>query len=187
MEHTHSAILGPHRPLDLTTIINRVTGTVTFRRRTITSIATDRRATLEAGLIVTLVGVTTAIGYRTDVAVAIVAALTGWVGLTATIWYITNRFMSPASSRVDVEPLLRTIGFASAPVALGIVHFIWALGPFLGGIGTLWSFIATAFAVRHTTHLGWLRALALTIGGGIAVNVVGIIVSVLTGIHPQIW
>jgi hypothetical protein len=187
MEHTHSAIPGPHRPLDLTTIINRVTGTITFRRRTIMSIAADRRATLEAGIIIALVGVTTAIGHRTDVAVAITAALMGWLGLAVTVWYITNRFMYPPASHVDVEPILRAVGFASAPAALGIVHFIWVLGPFLGGIGTLWSFAATAFVVRHTTRLGWLRTLAITIGAGIIVNVVGIVVSLITGIYPQIW
>jgi hypothetical protein len=49
--------------------------------------------------------------------IAITAALMGWLGLAVTIWYISNRFMCPPASHVDVEPLLRGIGFASAPVA----------------------------------------------------------------------
>ncbi|HEV2128707.1 MAG TPA: hypothetical protein VGR22_08825, partial [Thermomicrobiales bacterium] len=168
-------------------IIDRTTGTVTFRRVTVISITADRPATLEAGIVVALVGLATAIGYRTDVTMAIAGALIGWGGLASAIWFIADRFMSTPTSREDFQPLVRTIGYATAPAMLNVIHFIWWLGPLAAGFGTLWAFAATAFAVRQTTRFGWLRVIALTVGGGIVVNVLGFMLAAIAGIAPQVW
>lgn len=158
MAQTHPATPELNRSFDLDTLIDRVTGIVTFHRATVTSIAADRRALIEAGIVVALVGLATGIGHRADVTMAIDAALIGWVGLTAAIWYIADRFMSTPTSGDDLQALLRTVSYAMAPGVLGITHFIWGLGLLVSGVGTLWSFAVTAFAVRHTTHYGWPRA-----------------------------
>src|SRR5690606_1079381 len=152
-------------------IIDRVKGTVTFSRRTIAGIAADRGATIEAAIVVAIVGLAGAIGHQHDVVRSIVAALLGWAGLAGTIWFIADRFMGTPTSREEFQPLLRTIGYALAPASLGVIHFIWGLGPMLGAIGTLWSFVATIFAVRYTTQFGWARSIILTIAGGIVINV----------------
>lgn len=173
--------------IDVNTIIERVKGVATFNRGTVTSIAADRRASLEAGLVVTAVGLATAIGFRWDVITALFAVIIGWVGLTAAIWFIADRFMSTPTYPESFQPLLRTIGYAQAPAALVLIEFIWGLGPLIAGVGTLWSFAATIFAVRHTTQFSYPRSIVLAIGAGLVVNVAGFIVSVITGIDPQIW
>ncbi|HYH13476.1 MAG TPA: YIP1 family protein [Thermomicrobiales bacterium] len=187
MAQSQSTLPRFHQSINADTIIDRIKGTATFSRRTIASIAADRSATIEAGIVVALVGVAGAIGHQHDVMGAIVAALIGWVGLAGAIWFVADRFMGTPTSRESFQPLLRTIGYALAPASLVVIHFIWGLGPLVAGIGTLWSFAATVFAVRYTTQFGWVRSLILTIAGGIFINIAGFILSVFTGIDPQIW
>lgn len=187
MAHTHSTLPRLHHSINADSIIDRVKGTATFSRRTITSIAADRNATIEAGIVVALVGLATAIGHQRDVMNAIVAALIGWGGLAGAIWFIADRFMGTPTSREAFQPLLRAIGYAMAPAALVVIHFVWGLGPLVAGVGTLWSFAATIFAVRYTTQFGWVRAGILTLAGGIIISIAGFILSVITGIDPTIW
>ncbi len=187
MAQSHAQMPRLHHALDLDTMLARIRGTATLSRGTISTIAADRNATVEAGIVVAVVGTATALGYRTDVVPAIVAALLGWLMLTGTIWYIADRFMSPPTWRESFQPLARTIGYALAPAALGVIHFIWVLGPMVAGIGTLWSFVATVAAVRYSTGFGWSRAVILAIAGGIVVNIAGFFLAITTGIDPQIW
>lgn len=187
MAQTQSTLPRLHHSINADTIIDRIKGTAIFSRRIIASIAADRNATIEAGIVVALVGLAGAIGHQNDVMNAIASALLGWVGLTGAIWFVADRFMGTPTSRESFQPLLRTIGYALAPASLVVIHFIWGLGPLLAGIGTLWSFVATVFAVRYTTHFGWVRSFILTIAGGIFINVAGFILSIFTGLDPQIW
>lgn len=173
--------------LDVHTILDRIKGVLTFQRSTVTSIASDRSATLEAGLVVTAVGLASAIGLREDIFPMLAATLIGWAGLSGVIWFIAERFLGTPTSHESVQPLLRTIGYAQAPAALVIIHFIWGLGPLVGFVGFVWSFAATIFAILHTTRFGWLRSTALTLAGGIVVSIIGFMVSVFTGIDLQIW
>lgn len=172
---------------DIHNVIERIKGVLTFRRTTVTSIAADRGATLEAGIVVATVGLASAIGLREDAVTMLVATLVGWAGLTAAVWFFAEHVLSTPTSHESFQPLLRTIGYAQAPAALVIVHFIWGLGPMIGLIGFVWSFTATIYAILRTTHFGLPRSTALTIAGGIMVNVVGFIISIITGIDPQIW
>ena len=187
MAQTQSTLPRLHQSINADSIIDRIKGTVTFSRRTITSIAADRNATVEAAIVVAIVGLATAIGHQHDVMNALVSAFLGWAGLAGAIWFIADRFMGTPTSRESFQPLLRSIGYALAPASLVVIHFIWGLGPLVAGIGTLWSFAATVFAVRYTTHFGWVRSLILTVAGGIFINVAGFIISIFTGLDPQIW
>lgn len=187
MAQTHTTAPGFQPTIDAQNIIERIKGTVTFKRSTTTSIAADRSASIEAGIVVAIIGLATAMGYQTDVVSAIAAALIGWAGLSGAIWFIADRFMGTPTSRESFLPLLRTVGYAQAPASLVIIHFIWGLGPMVAGIGTLWSVAATIFAVRYTTHFGWPRSILLTLAGGIVVNVVGFMIALVFGIDPQIW
>jgi len=176
-----------HAAFDLQNIIERIKGVLTFSRTTITSIAADRGATLEAALVVVAIGLATAIGYRDDVVTTITATLIGWAGFTGAVWFIADRFLGTPTSRGSFVPLLRTVGYAQAPAALALVHFIWGLGPMIGVVGWVWSFAATVFALHHTTQFGYPRSVALTLVGGLAVAIFGFIFSVFTSINPQIW
>lgn len=187
MAHTTHSLDKLHTSFDINTIIDRVKGVLTFQRATVRSVASDRSATLEAAFVVAAVGLASAIGLREDVVSMLAATLIGWAGLAAVIWFIGERFLAAPTSHESFQPLLRTIGFAQAPAALAIINFIWILGPIVGFVGLVWSFAATVFAVHHASGVGWLRSLALTTVGGISVSILGFIMSVITGIDPQIW
>ncbi len=173
--------------LSIDSISDRVRGAITLHRRIVTGIAADRRATVEAGIVVALVGLATAIGDRDALTAGIVNALLGWVMLTGTVWYLSGHMLGTPTFRAEFQPLLRTIGYALAPVALGIVGFIWVLGPMVSGVGTMWAFLATIAAVRYTTRFGWGRSFALTLAGGIIVAIVGWMLSMTIGLDPHIW
>lgn len=173
--------------LSIDSIADRVRGAITLHRRIVAGIAADRRATVEAGIVVALVGLATAIGDRDALSTGIVNALLGWVMLTGTVWYLSGHMLGTPTFRAEFQPLLRTIGYALAPVALGIVGFVWVLGPMVSGVGTLWAFLATIAAVRYTTRFGWVRSFALTLAGGIVVAIVGWVLAMTIGLDPQIW
>lgn len=178
-----------HLPMSIDTdsIIERVRGAVTFKRSTIAGIAADRKATLEAAIVVAIVGLATAIGGRDHLVDTTVDVMVGWAMLAGVIWYLADRVLGTPTSRESFLPLLRSTGFALAPAVLSVVGFIWGLGAMVSGFGTLWSFIATIVAVQITTRFGWPRAIALTLAGGIVVNVAAFIINFTTGINPQVW
>lgn len=187
MAQSHHALPNPRISLSIDSIADRVRGAITFHRRIITGIAADRRATLEAAIVVAIVGAATAIGDRADLSTGIVNALLGWAMLSATIWYLAGHMLGTPTSREDVLPLLRTIGYALAPVSLGVIGFVWVLGPMVSAVGTMWAFLATIAAVRYTTRFGWGRSFALTLAAGIVVAIAGWLLAALTGLDPHVW
>ena len=176
-----------HLSLSFDSIADRVRGAITLHRRIITGIAADRRATFEAGIVVALVGLATAIGDRDALSTGIVNALLGWVMVTGAVWYLSGHMLGTPTFRAEFQPLLRTIGYALAPVALGVVGFVWVLGPMVSGVGTMWAFLATIAAVRYTTHFSWGRSFALTLAAGIVVAIVGWMLAMTVGLDPHIW
>jgi hypothetical protein len=187
MAQTPQVLPNPSFSLSIDSIADRVRGAITFHRWIIAGIAADRRATVEAGVVVALVGLATAIGDRDHLANGIVNALIGWAMLTGAIWYLATHMLGTPAFHADFQPLLRTIGYALAPVALGIIGFVWVLGPMVSAVGTMWAFLATIAAVRYTTRFGWGRSFALTLAAGIAVAIVGFLLSLVTGLDPHVW
>jgi hypothetical protein len=187
MAQSPHALPNPHFSLSIDSIADRVRGAITFHRAIIAGIAADRRATLEAGIVVAVVGLATAIGGRDALSTGIVNALLGWVMLTGTIWYLAGTLLGTPTSRGDFAPLLRTIGYALAPVSLGVIGFVWVLGPMVAAVGTMWGFLATIAAVRYTTRFGWGRSFALTLAAGIVVAIAGWLLSLVTGLDPHVW
>lgn len=187
MAQSPQVLPNPSFSLSIDSIADRVRGAITFHRRIIAGIAADRRATVEAGIVVALVGLATAIGDRDGISTGIVNALLGWAMLTGTIWYLAGHMLGTPTFRADFQPLLRTTGYALAPVALGIIGFVWVLGPMVSAVGTMWAFLATIAAVRYTTRFGWVRSFALTLAGGIVVAIAGWLLSLMTGLDPHVW
>ena len=96
------------------------------------------------------------------VAASIIGGLIGWL-----IWAaLTNYIGKALGGTADYGEMLRVLGFAQAPIALGII-------PFVGGIvGLVWMFIAAVVAVREgldfstgkalgTLVLGWIVLVAI--------------------------
>ncbi len=189
MAQPTQSLTKPHLPVTINTdsLAERVRGMITFRRSTVASVASDYGATLEAAVVVGAVGIATGIGTSAAVMPTLGGVLAGWVGLAAAIWLMANRFLGTPTSRESFMPLLRTVGYAQAPAALSLLAFIWGFGPMISTLGFAWSLLVTIFAVRYTAQFGYGRTSVMVIAGGIAVNVIGFFLTLMTGIDPQVW
>jgi hypothetical protein len=178
-----------HLPASINTdsIVERVRGMITFRRGTVASIAADRSASLEAAIVVVAVGIATGIGTSATIMAALAGVIVGWIGISLVVWFAADHLLGTPTSREAFMPILRTVGYAQAPAALSVVHFIWGLGPMIGTVGFIWSFLVTVFAVRHTTQFGIARSGLLAVAGFVVMNVLGLIITLTSGVNPQVW
>lgn len=132
----------------------------------------DSSYTSKAAVLVVIVSILSAIGtawgtpgsqgFLSTFVFSAVAGLAGWfiwAGLTA--WIGTSLF----GATTDTGEMLRVLGYAQAPQALGVI-------PFLGWIGAIWSLVAAVVAAREgldvstgkailTLIVGWLILVAL--------------------------
>ncbi len=87
---------------------------------------------------------------------SLIGGLVGWL-----VWaFLTNVIGGALGGTADFGEMLRVLGFAQAPIAIGVI-------PFLSFIGLIWMFVAAVIAVREgldftigkavgTLVLGWL-------------------------------
>lgn len=149
----------------------RLDGTV-FRE-----IAVDPKATTEAAIIVTVATLLSSLGsafgsgnfFASFIVNWIVAILIGWIG-----WAILTYFVGTVlfQGDTDIQEMLRVLGYASAPLLLGIFGFIPCLGWIASLIGAILAFIAGFIAVREamefdtgkailTVLISWVIAFAI--------------------------
>jgi hypothetical protein len=84
------------------------------------------------------------------------------------IWSLISYFIGTAlfGGKATIDEMLRVLGFASAPLALGII-------PCIGGIiGALWAMAAAFIAVRQGLDLDDVKTF-LTVIIGLGVYVIG--------------
>ncbi len=130
------------------------------------TVENDESYTMQAGLLVAIVGALgglgTALSPLTDgffgpIFWGIGGALLGWVAWSFITDVVGRTFFDGES---DLGQMLRVLGYAQAPLALGII-------PFLGFIAVIWALIAAVVAIREgqdfstgkaigTVLVGWL-------------------------------
>jgi hypothetical protein len=147
--------------------LNRIVGVFKLSAHTFEEIENDRNATGQAALVVAIVavlvglgaGFTTGIGttefFFTFISILIWAFI-GWIVWSAITLFIGTRLLA---GHADMGEMLRVIGFANAPLALGII-------PFIGGlIGVLWTAAAVFVAIRQGLDFTGARALLTMVVG----------------------
>ncbi|RPI34406.1 MAG: hypothetical protein EHM70_02975 [Chloroflexota bacterium] len=153
---------------------NRITGVFKLDSATFEEVEHDTTATGQAALVVALVaillglgsGFTTLFGsgefVRTFIG-SLLSAFVGWI-----LWSAASYFAGTTlfGGKADLGEMLRVIGFASAPLMLGII-------PCIGGIiGALWAAAAGFVAVRQGLDLDNGRAI-LTVLLGFVLYIAG--------------
>jgi hypothetical protein len=147
--------------------IRRIIGVFKLDPRTFEEVEHDRGATGQAALVVSIVALLTATGNSALSAISgsgfletfiltLLWTFVGWFVWSAITYFIgVNLF----AGRADLGEMLRVIGFASAPLSLGII-------PCIGGIaGALWTAAAAYVAIRAGLDLDSGRAfLTMVIG-----------------------
>ncbi len=133
----------------------------------------DESLTSQAGAVVVIVSILSALGlafvsdrFFAVLILSVVGGLVGWWAFSAITAFIGTRFFE---GDTNTGEMLRVIGFAQAPRAIGIV-------PFLGWVALIWSLVASVVAVREGQDF--------TTGKAIATVVIGWVVLVILS---SIW
>jgi len=164
-------------------MVNRMIRAARLENDVYEELERDRDATTQALTVVVIVAIAEGIGSALSTLFAgvgigaaigglisgIVAAVVGWVIWSfLTYWIGTSLF----GGKATYGELLRTIGFAYTPNALGIFVFIPILGGIIAFVGAIWALIAGIIAVRQALDFDTAKAILTAIIGWIILIII---------------
>ncbi len=99
------------------------------------------------------------------------------------IWAYLTWFIGTRLFKGTAEPgeLLRTLGYATAPRALGVLSFIPCAGSIVGLVAGIWSLVAGVIAVREALNFDTGNAIITVVIGWAVVFVVGLLIAGVIG------
>lgn len=98
-----------------------------------------------------------------------------WAYLT---WFIGTRLFEGTA---EPGELLRTLGYATAPRALGVLSFIPCVGWVIAILAGIWSLVAGVIAVREALNFDTGKAVITVVIGWTVVFVIGMLVAAVLG------
>ena len=138
-------------------LMYRVLGASVFDGGTFEAIETDRKATLQAVLVVLASSLAGAIAATrsleprlTFIAAFMTIAVVVWLGWAHLILLIGGRQFQRPETRVDYGELIRTTGFAAAPGMLQILALASTIATPVFVATWIWMWAAMVVAVRHS-------------------------------------
>lgn len=167
-------------------VLDRAQNVSNLHRPTYRAIQMDPNATKEAAIVVAVVAIASAIGNAGDeggrIVVGLVGAFLSWLVLSGmTYFFGTNIFGTP-TTQVNMEALLRTLGYAQAPGVLALFGVIPVFGWMLVLVGGLWSVVTSVVAIRETLQLSTMRAVLIAILAAIATGLIVGTLGLLLGV-----
>jgi hypothetical protein len=95
------------------------------------------------------------------------------------IWAYLTWFIGTRLFKGTAEPgeLLRALGYATAPRALGVFSFIPCVGAIISMLAGIWSLVAGVVAVREALNFDTGNAIITVVIGWAVVFVVGLVVA----------
>jgi hypothetical protein len=102
------------------------------------------------------------------------------------IWVYVVQWLGSAmfKGQGTAPELLRTMGYAYAPMALRVFAFIPCVGGMVGLVGGIWALVCGFFAVRETHRLSDGQTIVTVILGWL---VVGIVYAVVWGVLGRVF
>jgi hypothetical protein len=189
--------------MDFNAMLNRVIRAVKLETAFYNEAEADTSLNQEALMVVVIVSVLSAIGSFLGNLIAgsfgmaffnlIWVAVWGVVGYY--LWAYITHFVGTKlfDGTADVGELLRTLGYASAPNALGVLAFIPCVGGLAALAGAIWALACGVVAVREaldfdttkailTVIIGWVIVLAINMVVGMVLGVGGVGLGMLSGL-----
>ena len=164
-------------------LISRMWRAIKLQSALYEEVEADKSANVQAGLVVVIVAIATAIGSGLASLTAggflsalwsLLIALIGWLLWALVVYIIGAKIMKGKRTESSWGEVARTIGFANSPGVFRILAFIPVLGWIISFIAWIWILVAGIIGIRAaldfstwraivTVILGWLVYLALMI------------------------
>jgi len=101
------------------------------------------------------------------------------------IWVYSTHFTSinVFQSEVELNKLLRILGYASSPMVLSLFSFIPYFGPLIGLIGSVWSLVAGFTGAQQILDLNKYETFSTVVFGWLAILIIKSLVTNILGIN----
>ncbi|MFL5574917.1 MAG: YIP1 family protein [Gemmatimonadaceae bacterium] len=160
-------------------ITDRMRGAAMLDVATYEEVEADTTATGQAGTVVALAAICSAIGAlgmgARGVVGSLFAQIIGWVIWSGVTYFIGTRVFKGTATWGE---LLRTIGFAQAPAVLNILGIIPVLGWLVYVVVAIWTLIAGIIAIRQALDFTTGKAVLTALLGWLAMVIVSAILGV---------
>ena len=178
--------------MDFNSMLANVRRAMSLDRSFYQEVAYNERYSQEALMVVIVAAVLTGIGgflggvlggnfggALIGLIVGVILAVAGYY-----IWAYIVQFVGKSmfQGQATVPQLLRTLGYAYAPTALGVLSFIPCVGGLIALIGSLWSLVCGFFAVRETHRLSDGQAIVTVVIGWLIVFLITMAVGLVFGV-----
>jgi hypothetical protein len=164
------------------TIVNRLTGIVTFKAPVYKEVAEDTTATQSAALIVVVVAVLVGLigsaigGSRSIIAAAVSTIVSQLIGWVIGAWLLAFVAKTLFQGDTNTSEMLRVTGYTSVFQILGII-------PVLGIIGSILQIIANVIGIREAAGFDTTKAILTAIIAGVIVFIItAIIIAIFAAI-----
>lgn len=172
--------------LTATSFVDRIIGAIRLDPATYREVKRDPNATGQAMAVVALVAILSGIGATREgtgrLLGGVVAAIIFWAIYTFFVFVVGKWIGRSAGGAVSFSEVLRPLGFSYAPSMLAVLGFIPGVGQLIVLIGSIWSLVASIFALRETFSVSTGRAIAIAIIAIIAMVAVLTLVASVLGI-----
>ena len=164
------------------TLYNEVEADTSLNREALTVVVIAALLTfvgsLVSGLFSSALGLNIGVMLLAAVAAA-VWAIVGYYVWAYLTWFIGTRFFGGTA---EPGELLRTLGYAYAPQALGVFGFIPCVGALVALAGSLWSLVCGVIAIREALDFDTTKAVITALIGWAVIFVVSLIIGGIFGL-----
>ena len=164
-------------------MLQRVVRAVTFDVKFFNEVKSDISLNQEALIVVAVSSLLAAIGSITGgIGYALLLVIWGVLGYyiwSYVTWLVGKNFFGGSG---DVGELQRTLGYAWAPRALGLLGIVPCVGWVFGLVGALWSLGVGILAVREGMQVDTGKAIATTFVGWVIVLVITGLLGLIFGL-----
>ena len=150
--------------------INRIFRAIKIDLDLYEEVEADKKATLQAGMVVVLSSLAAGIGAiqlgASNLILAPILSLLSWYVWAYIIYFIGAKLFPEPTTKADHGQLLRTIGFSSAPGLIRVFGFTPDLTSIIFIVASIWMLVAMVIAVKQALDYNSIwRAIGVVVIG----------------------
>ncbi|MCS6845575.1 MAG: YIP1 family protein [Caldilineales bacterium] len=178
--------------MDFNTMLNRAIRAARLDVTLFQEVEHDKSLTGEARMVVIIVALLLGVGgflggllsgqitaALIGLAVGVVLGIIGYYIWAYLTWFIGTRLFGGTA---EPDELLRTLGYAYAPQALGVLGFIPCVGALIAFLASIWSLVVGVVAVREALNFDTGKAIITVVIGWAVIFVASLVLGVALGV-----